>query len=1039
VATREEILKEIADLRKQKAEQLKIQTDQVTSFFGSRKKLNEAADKEAEIQKKIYAKYDELKALNSPPSASGQTAEQKVANDATTSNPGTGTPDKTQDPQPVTAEQKDKLDQSKSGELSTKVNQASDPTAGATTGTAKTNSESYYTEPSAANQADSVQGKDVSGNKSDFNPSPKTTGVGIAPRNKLHDYTNYTYRITLFLLTARDFNLLAANPSKFEPTFSLISSAGGYATPSTRKLVEDGYGGSYIDTPGRHRDFQTDFFIDNLQLTTTTGLNAKTKASNAVNISFTVTEPYGLSLLDRLLSACETTEDANPNYMAQPYLLQIDILANPTDGKLSQLNQTNNLIDRKRIAIKLTEMKIKPSGSGTTYNIQAIPFHHTAFSMTVASVPIPMNIEAGTVGDFFGGKEEIAKLFGQLKADENRVESELKKYVDEVWSTGGIPPTAAEIESRRNALKNAIVYSSKNFTAAYNVYMESIATAQQLSTKPPVKIAFNIPNPEIAESKIVDELAQNSDSTMADQKNGAVAGQSNDNLRVTQSFNIHRGLSIIEVIDQVMGKSDYVKNQLNTQGKQNNTDQANNEYTNGGERTDDKQKPKKVDWYKIVPTVALSDFDYARNNYSKTILYSILPYTVVNAYHPNFPKGAAQNVADRVVRVYDYLYTGKNQDILRLDIDFDSTYYTQITSFRNQVARQGQSAYNNPQDAGGFKDNEFATNATSGNVRQTSNPPVSTEITGSNASSNSMNTATNPKEQIVADFKSSIYTRSRGDALNIKLQILGDPAFIKQDDIYYNPGGNVDEYGKFIQDRLEGYSTAPITKTGQILFDAEQVFVRVNFKNAVDINDSIGIVNKQDKLSNGRTTDGTFSGVYKVQIVTSEFSRGQFTQTLDLVRFPEELPKAAKPVDEQKQTDTSVKEQTQNYGSLNAQQLSPLQPSPVADNPRPPDPDLVTASTQPAEGSPVPNSGDGNPQAKTSTNSYPPQNANDAQKVAPQNTAGWTFSDAFRQARKDFGNRPGGVFEYRGKLYQTNYQNEPFVANPKPVYPGANQ
>jgi hypothetical protein len=50
-----------------------------------------------------------------------------------------------------------------------------------------------------------------------------------------------------------------------------------------------------------------------------------------------------------------------------------------------------------------------------------------------------------------------------------------------------------------------------------------------------------------------------------------------------------------------------------------------------------------------------------------------------------------------------------------------------------------------------------------------------------------------------------------------------------------------------------------------------------------------------------------------------------------------------------------------------------------------------------------------------------------------------TFSDAFAQARKDFGNKPGGVFEWRGKLYQTNLQNEPFVANPTPVYPGANE
>jgi hypothetical protein len=45
-------------------------------------------------------------------------------------------------------------------------------------------------------------------------------------------------------------------------------------------------------------------------------------------------------------------------------------------------------------------------------------------------------------------------------------------------------------------------------------------------------------------------------------------------------------------------------------------------------------------------------------------------------------------------------------------------------------------------------------------------------------------------------------------------------------------------------------------------------------------------------LTNGRKTDGSFSGIYKVLTVQSEFSRGQFSQTLDLVRMPDELPKA---------------------------------------------------------------------------------------------------------------------------------------------------
>ncbi len=882
-------------------------------------------------------------------------------------------------------------------------------------------SESVYSESSASNQSDSVFGKDVSGKKSDYQAATSVGATGPT-KNKLHDYTSYTYRITLFFLTKEDYNNLAASPSTFEPKYSLISSAGGYAATSGQTItvkIED-QTAVLVDTV-RHKDFRTDFFIDNLQLTTVVGLNAKTKASNSIDISFNIVEPYGLSLLDRLLSACETSDDKHPSYMSQPYLLQIDLLANPTDEQLLRKNQTNNLIDRKRIAIKLQEMKIKPTGSGTTYAIRAIPYNHTAFNMTVAAVPVPFNIEAGTVGEFFGGAEDIAKLFDDVKVNEERVESELKKYIDDVWSTGGTSPTATEVENRRRALRNAIEFKSKSFTAAYNVYMESISKDLQLTTLPPTKIAFNIAK-GIVDSPIVDELAQNSDARLFDPASGV--GQQDPQLRTTQSFSINRGTSIIDVIDLVMGKSDYIKNQLDTQGKLNDANQSKAEYANGNERVNDSQKPKDLKWYKIVPTVALNDFDFTRNNYSKTILYNILPYTATNAYHPNFPKGTAQSVSDSVVRTYDYLYTGKNQDIIKLDIDFDNTYYTQISTYRNQVARAGQNSLNDQNDI------PLTEQATSGNV-QIQNPPVSIEFVGSLADSNSMNTATNPKEKIIADLKKSIYTTQRGDALNIKLQILGDPGFIKQDDVYYNPG-SVNEYSEFTKlVGSRGSQTVPINPvTGQVYFDMQQIFVQLNFKNAVDINDSIGIVNKQDLLSNGRSTDGTFSGIYKVLTVHSEFNRGQFTQTLDLVRMPDSLKKPIAPATNKASiTQTASGTDASDFlGSGRPRSANGVAQAQGASNTNidsvipVPSRELIAAAEQ-------------TPQYQFGS----PANANNEQNIAPQNTAGWTFQDAFTQARKDFGNKPGGVFEWRGKLYQTNYQNEPYVANPTPVYPGANQ
>lgn len=699
----------------------------------------------------------------------------------------------------------------------------------------------------------------------------------MALENILHDYTSYTYRITLFFLTSEDYNSLAASPETFIPKYSLISSAGGYArtTGSATTVTVGGQSGTAYETT-RHPDFRTDFYIDNLQLQTIVGLNAKTKATNAVDISFTITEPYGLSLLDRLLSACETSKDNITNYMSQPYLLQLDILSSPTDEKLISLGQSNNIIASKKFPIKLLELKIKPSASGTIYTCRAMPFNHIAFNTTIASVPITLNVEASTVGEFFGGSEDVARIFtNQLKSDEERIEKDLEEWKNEVTAVGGVPPSQQQIAERRKQLRDGVATVTRSFTAAYNIYNDKIAKEQKLSLLPPTKIAFNIPDAEIAASEIIDEERQSKDTRMGDPKKGIQTAGVDPDFKKKQTFTINHGTSIIDVVDMIMGKSKYIKSNLIKNQTESETTQ---------QRDSQEENSKKIKWYKIIPTVALNDFDKKLNTYSKTILYSILPYETINVNHPNASVTTAQNLEDLTVRTYEYLYTGKNKDILRLDIDFDTTFYTQISSYRNQLSRNGTDLASDENDAA-KTETEYRVNQTGAFNTM---PPRELAIGGSNRSAVGVASSSSPDENVIADIKKSLYTSQRGDNLNIKLQIIGDPAFIKQDDIFVNPG-SVDSYNNYNQLTNQGSQKIPVNGSGQILFDAQQVYVKLILKNYVDIDDSLGLVNKQDTLSNGRNTDGTFSGVYRILSVQSEFNRGQFTQTLDMIRIPEPL------------------------------------------------------------------------------------------------------------------------------------------------------
>jgi hypothetical protein len=946
----------------------------------------------AERQQQLASLQQELELAKSNQaqtnSAAGQTAEQKVTNDTPQAATGNGTPPSAiADPQPV------------SNAEAAKIKASNDPTTGDTRGaesTSRPKSEAASeagdnSDKTKQQKSDTVKGDSgVSGQKTDSDKD-KDKGVlsvpisGIAPSNILHEYSSYTYRISLFFLEKDDYNSLAANPDVFTPKYALMSSGGGYA----KKTGEDvKIGDTIYRGIGRHPDFEEDFFIDNLSILTVVGLNSKTKATNAIDISFTITEPHGISLLDRLLSASETSADKSMNYMEQPYLLQVDFLSSPGDPFNNNSKKQDNLITRKRIPIKFLELKINPSTGGTVYQVRAIPYNHVAFNMTVASVPVNFNIEASTVGEFFSTGSDAQDLVNgfreQIAANKERVESELTKWkAERTIISGGVQqePTPSQIEAERTRLTKSISYDSTSFVGAYNEYMKEVSK-QGLSKNPPTLISFNIPDQSIAKSPIVNkETAQSRDNTMADKDRAVNA--TDDQFKKKQVFPIHPGTSIIDIVDKIVQKSDYITTQISEFKKQSEESTADANYS-GSTNENDRSgtSAKKIDekfldlnWFKVIPQVVLSDFDFNRNAYSKVVLYTILPYVTANQYHPSFSKSQIKQSA--AVRTYNYWYTGENMDIIKADIDFDSTYYTQLTTYRDQVKRGGANRQSSEEAV------DITTAGTNRAIRAAI-LPVATEVSGHNSAAGTMNSAEQPKDHIVADLKKSIYSSQRGDMLNIKLTIIGDPAYIKQDDVYYNPS-SPDTYNKFLTN-TEPNSARPIGDKGQILFDREQVYVKLNFKNVVDINDSIGIVNKQTKLTNGRDTNGTFTGMYKVLKVQSSFVRGQFTQALDLVRMTTYVDdfdalSVAKsntsiPASTAGQPDSVKNNSAADSGSAGGSNTPPAT-----------DPKLIAAGNGPATNDPAQSSGAGTPKESSQPSSAAPANANDSPNAAPQEKA----------------------------------------------------
>lgn len=711
-------------------------------------------------------------------------------------------------------------------------------------------------------------------------PSPPTPTVQEPPAdttataksagfktNTLHDYTSYSYRLTLYLLTAEDYTSLINSPGSFQPKYPLISSGGAHAAEKGNIRTTTPWGG-IEQLPERHPDFQEDFFIDNLSLVTIVGLNAKSKASNAIDINFTIVEPYGMTLLDRLMSAAETTAKCT-NYVDLPYLLEIDFISNVEENQSGK-----NLIEQKRIPIKIRDLKIKPGPGGTEYKVAAIPYNHSVFDQTISSLPINIAVEAKTVGEFFASDTTFSKApTGELQSvDKERVEQEYQTWFDSMSNYVGTP-SEEDAAAFRSRVEGQYGYVATSLAGGYNEHMIQVAKKAKLFKDPPVQIAFEI-HEKFKNSPILQDRLTNASKTIMTPISESVQKTISRNIpafKDKQLYNLHAGSDIVSIIDRVMQSSQYITDQV----------QAVKQEVESG-----KKPTRTLDWYKIVPKIQIKNFDYTQNAWTKLVTYCVEPYSAVNAFHPDFLKTEIKK--EKPVRVYNYLYTGKNEDIVSIDIDFNFLYYTAMMSYQESKIRTGSRF--------GTTDAEVKEESTPQvrdgiDNKRTSMLPVTTAQTASDQQTqHSVNRGQRTEDQAVSSLIKSIYSGVRGDMLNVNLRIVGDPAFIKQDDIYYAPG--TPEYNSFIAGADANFesNTPPINpETGQIIFDTQQVMVQLVIKSAVDIDDNTGITNKQIKLSNDRMTDSTFSGVYRVYVVRSELSRGKFEQVLTLLRLPDDI------------------------------------------------------------------------------------------------------------------------------------------------------
>ena len=272
---------------------------------------------------------------------------------------------------------------------------------------------------------------------------------------------------------------------------------------------------------------------------------------------------------------------------------------------------------------------------------------------------------------------------------------------------------------------------------------------------------------------------------------------------------------------------------------------------------DNNKKPFRL--LKIVPVVTkLNKYNTSTKQYSKTIVYKIETQKMYGFVLPDMP--GAKPTQRGWQKEYNWIFTGKNQDI----VDFEADYNIQYFNIRNSyVTSKGKVSGTPSANSFHLPDDGITRTDAGGKVYS---PAI---VTASNSLSDSVqNSFRGAAHQLAADHMDNVLNNPGADMISINLKIIGDPDWIAQD--------------KSILPTIDASSGNARIVNGSVAIDNHDVFFMLRFKTPRDYDPEKGLM----KID----TEQTFvQGLYRVISIDSNFYDGKFEQTLKAIRVQDQV------------------------------------------------------------------------------------------------------------------------------------------------------
>jgi hypothetical protein len=549
------------------------------------------------------------------------------------------------------------------------------------------------------------------------------------------------------------------------------------------------------------------------------------------------------------LAATKANGGVTTNFMVRPFVLSLQFMGEDQSGSYSGIPKTT-----KYFTIKFTDIDMEVTEGGARYTCKCNATGESALLHSNIKLTSEISFEGSTV-------QEVLQT--HPKSLTNIINRHLKDVAKGEYTPDEIvilfPPTQSTAQSTGSGNQGAAETKSAPTQSSVRAVDNAIDAKEKTSVYDVVGVARDSKSQALKQTTKVNSIglsklgygntregyASSPGVGLYDEKTHTWDQAQIKKDPTLSSYAISSESTITNAINQVLLSSDYARNAMKADA-----------VVDGGMR---------VMW-NIVPTYYIlksKDNEKFVGEPPKLMVFNIIPYkvsaTALGTSGGNISTTHYKQMVDNAAKVYDYIYSGKNTQIKKLNLKFDALFKAFLPVRANsssdvQTGNANSAVVDRNIDDVVFKGGQTSNTPEAGLAYIVSRTGTTTSTDGSGGGG----------EETVEGRMAKWFFQSmirNADMQKLEMEIVGDPYWLSSSG-WGNYRAAETKYWNVNSDMSVNHHNG-------------EVHMIVRFKTPSDINDTTGLYNM-----NGKKALLQWSGLYKVYHVESRFKQGEFSQVI---------------------------------------------------------------------------------------------------------------------------------------------------------------